>query len=107
MLEDLIVIHREVLKNIATQVRRYLYDKINWDTQAICILGDRGVGKTTLLCQHLMQEYETVERALYISADNINVTSYGLFKIAQKYISLGGKHYSSMRCINILTGQLK
>lgn len=91
MLEELIAIHREVMSTTALHVKRYLYHKINWSAQAICILGDRGVGKTTLMCQHLLQEFATVERALYISADNINVTARGLYKIAQEYFSEGGE----------------
>ncbi len=91
MLEELIAIHKEVMATTVTRVRRYLYDKIHWNAQAICILGDRGVGKTTLMCQRLLEEYKTVERALYISADNINVTTLGLFKIAQDFFSYGGE----------------
>lgn len=91
MLEDLFAIHREVMATTETAIKRYLYDKIHWDTKAICIMGDRGVGKTTLMCQRLLNEYKTVERALYISADNIVVASFGLFKIAQTYFSYGGE----------------
>src|SRR5690348_2962725 len=72
-------------------MKRYLYDKINWSAQSICILGDRGVGKTTLMCQHFLEKYQTVDRALYLSADNIHVTAHGLFKIAQHYFSYGGE----------------
>lgn len=91
MLDDLFEIHREVMATTQTSAKRYLYDKINWDAHAICIMGDRGVGKTTLMCQRLLKEYKTVERALYISADNIVVESLGLFKIAQNYFSYGGE----------------
>ncbi len=91
MLEELFAIHREVIAATTTKIRRYLYDLIHWDAQAICILGDRGVGKTTLMCQRLLEEYKTVERALYISADNINVAGRGLFKIAQEYFLYGGE----------------
>ena len=91
MLEELFAIHREVVATTATEIRRYLYNQIHWTAHAICIFGDRGVGKTTLMCQRLLEEYKTVERALYISADNINVAGRGLFKIAQEYFSYGGE----------------
>ena len=91
MLEELFAIHQEVMVHVATSFKRYLYDAINWDAQAVCIFGDRGVGKTTLMCQRLLEKYETVERALYISADNIHVAGIGLFKIAQSYFSSGGE----------------
>lgn len=91
VLEDLFAIHREVMATTATQVKRYLFDRIRWDNQAICILGDRGVGKTTLMCQRILGQKKSVEQALYLSADNIHVTAQGLFKIAQMYFSYGGE----------------
>lgn len=90
-LEDLIRIHREVMATIETKWKRYLYDQIDWDRQALCIVGDRGVGKTTLMCQYLLERYASVEEALYISADNIHVTAGGLFNIAESYFSSGGE----------------
>lgn len=91
MLEDLFHIQREVLSTTKKKVKRYLYDKINWNNQAICIVGDRGVGKTTLMCQHQLETYTTGDKALYISADNILVTSLGLFNIAKTHFSYGGE----------------
>jgi predicted AAA+ superfamily ATPase len=91
MLADIIAIHHEVMSTIEMTFKRYLYSQINWDAQAICIIGDRGVGKTTLMCQRLLEHFKTVERALYISADNVSVAGKGLFKIAQEYFSDGGE----------------
>ena len=91
MLDILSNIHNEVIKGTPTLNTRYLYNKINFAAKAICIYGDRGVGKTTLICQYLIAKYKSVDKALYISADNINVLSYGLFNIAQEYFALGGQ----------------
>ena len=91
MLEKLMQIHREVMSTCSVQIKRYLYHKIRWDAHALCILGDRGVGKTTLMCQRFLEEYKSVEKALYISADNVTVAGLGLFNIAQEYISNGGE----------------
>jgi len=91
MIEGLIRIHREVMAAIPLMSHRYLYDQINWSARAICIYGDRGVGKSTLIAQRLLEEYKTPDRALYISADNIMVASVGLFAIAQEYFSNGGE----------------
>ncbi len=91
MLNELINIHTYVLSTAENRIRRYLYDQINWQNQAICIVGTRGVGKTTLMLQHLLAEYQSVSEALYISADNIHVLASGLFDSAQNYFSQGGK----------------
>jgi uncharacterized protein len=91
MLEELFFIHKNVVKNIPEEFKRYLYDDINWNAKAICIFGSRGVGKTTLLLQHYLNEYNDVEKCLYISADNINVISNGLYKVAQEFFKYGGE----------------
>lgn len=91
MLGELISIHHEVMSTTALTFKRYLLEEIHWENQAICLLGDRGVGKTTLMVQRLLLAYQDVERALYISADNINVLGKGLFHIARTYFSEGGE----------------
>lgn len=91
MLEELVVVHQEVMATTPNLFKRYLYSKINWNASAICILGDRGVGKTTLMCQDLLERYQTPDKALYLSADNINVISLGLLSIAKYFFSYGGE----------------
>ena len=91
MLEELVQIHQEVMSSTQTTFSRYLFPKINWKARALCIVGDRGVGKTTLLCQDLLKRYHTPERALYISADHINVLSFGLLRIAKDFFAYGGE----------------
>lgn len=91
MLDELALIHQEVMATTPTAFRRYLYPKINWGAKGLCILGDRGVGKTTLLCQDFLERYRSPEKGLYISADHVSVVSYGLVNIAQSYFSYGGE----------------
>lgn len=91
MLEDLIQIHLEILSSVPLQMRRYLYGLINWKASGLCIVGDRGVGKTTMICQDLLERYKTVDRALYISADHVLVLSMGLVSIARDYFAAGGE----------------
>ncbi|HQN72759.1 MAG TPA: AAA family ATPase, partial [bacterium] len=63
----------------------------NWENQCICLSGPRGVGKTTLLIQHYLEKYGSPELCLYISGDNINVISNGLYNIAREHFKYGGK----------------
>lgn len=85
------MIHGEVMSALSTKNHRYIWEKINWNAKAICIYGDRGVGKTTLMCQYLLEHYKQVDHALYLSADNINVISNGLWNTVKTYFSHGGK----------------
>ena len=68
--------------------KRYLYKKIDFSSKMVGILGQRGVGKTTLIRQ-IAKDYDlTVENMLYISADNITKP---LSQIAIDFSALGGK----------------
>ena len=91
MLEDLIDLHLEIMSTVPLGMRRYLYAQIHWEAAGLCILGDRGVGKTTLLCQDLLERYKTPNRALYISADHVTVVSLGLVQIAKQFFAAGGE----------------
>ena len=68
--------------------KRYLYEQIDFESKMIGILGQRGVGKTTLIRQ-IAQNYEIESsKILYISADNI-IDS--LVDIAKEFSAYGGK----------------
>ena len=90
MLEELFFIHKSTVEDTPLDFKRYLDNQIDWDAQAVCIMGPRGVGKTTLLLQHYHEIYHNVEKCLYISADNVEVAALGLFPIAKEYFQYGG-----------------
>lgn len=91
MLQTLFDTHYFVMATATTDFKRYLFDHIDWNSQAICITGHRGVGKTTLMLQYCLSSHPNVESGLYLSADNIQVLGYGLFNIAKEYFSQGGE----------------
>lgn len=90
MLEELFFIHKNTVESTPLDFKRYLYDQIDWDSQAVCVMGPRGVGKTTLLLQHYHEVYHDMEKCLYVSADNVEVAAFGLFQIAKEYFQYGG-----------------
>jgi len=90
-MQQLKSMHERIIAQHKNSKERYLTNKIDWTFKAICIFGARGTGKTTLLVQRYKKAYKTSEKALYISADNIVVTSKGLLNIAQEYFALGGE----------------
>ena len=87
------LIHQsEILRDsVPTGFRRYLLDEIPWDDRLICIKGARGVGKTTLLLQHLALHLPDDGTALYISMDDLFFTDEGLLSFAKKFQLIGGK----------------
>ena len=61
-------------KLAATDLRfkRYLYGQINWDARLLGIKGARGVGKTTMLLQHIKETAgNSLDEVFYASLDNM------------------------------------
>lgn len=44
-----------LLKAASLKFKRYMHDAIEWQTKMLCLVGPRGVGKTTLMLQHIKQ----------------------------------------------------
>lgn len=66
-MDRLIQISEKKVKSFKQEFKRYLFDQIDWSQRLILILGHRGVGKTTLLFQH-MQELDA--SSIYLSLDD-------------------------------------
>ena len=75
---------------VSTKYVRYLHDEIEWKSRLIAILGARGVGKSTLVLQHI-KLYEDINTTLYVSADNIYFSAHSLLELANEFYNLGGK----------------
>ena len=89
-METLINDYRALLDRVDTTFVRYLHDKINWNSRLIAILGARGVGKTTLLLQHIKM-FDQPELSLYVLADDFYFSNHRLYELAQRFYQQGGK----------------
>jgi predicted AAA+ superfamily ATPase len=90
-MEELIALYKNLLTQTDTSFVRYLHDKINWNARMLGIVGSRGVGKTTLLLQHI-KLYLDAEKTIYADAGNIYFSENSLFNFAQTFYKNGGKH---------------
>ncbi len=72
-------------KLAATDLRfkRYLYNQINWDVRLLGIKGARGVGKTTLLLQHIKETFANLDEVLYVSLDNMWFNTHSLEELVE------------------------
>ena len=70
---------------------RGFHQKINWNSRLVCIMGQKGVGKSTLILQHI-KKYDNLDETLYVSADNIYFAGHTLYELATNFYSQGGKH---------------
>lgn len=72
--------HRKIAK-VDLRFKRYLYSQINWKARIISIKGARGVGKTTMLIQHILENYEDIDQTLYASLDNLWFATHSLMDL--------------------------
>ena len=70
---------------------RSFHESINWDNRLIGLLGPKGVGKSTLLLQHIKKTPATDE-ALYVQADDFYMTTHRLYDLAYSFFAQGGKY---------------
>ena len=66
-------------------------DQINWDVRILGILGQKGVGKSTLILQHIKRQ-GNVDKSLYIVADDIYFSAHTLLETARYFFARGGKY---------------
>lgn len=72
--------HRKIAK-IDLRFKRYLYEQINWNARIISIKGARGVGKTTMLLQHILENFDDIDKTLYASLDDLWFVTHSLIDL--------------------------
>ena len=87
-METLTTHFKKLLRETDTGFNRYLYSDINWRNRIIGIKGPRGVGKTTLMLQHIKQEMNP-DDVLYVNADDIYFSSHRLLDLAGLLVQRG------------------
>ncbi len=72
--------HRKIAK-VSLKFKRYLYNNIHWNSRIIGIKGARGVGKTTMLLQHIVENYQDIDKTLYASLDDLWFSTHSLLDL--------------------------
>ncbi|MEI6241990.1 MAG: AAA family ATPase [Chlamydiota bacterium] len=94
MFDELRKLSQHFLSIKNSPYKRYLLRSTDFTNRMSLIVGQRGVGKTTLLVQILLDKVSHDffdERILYIQADHFKLASTPLYEIAEKFSTLGGK----------------
>jgi hypothetical protein len=71
-------------------IRETYMQRLVSSNRLVGIIGQRGVGKTTLLLQYLKEHFK-VHEYLYFSADDVYIADTKLYDIADEFSRLGGK----------------
>ena len=90
-MEQLYEFFNRKLKSTPTDFLRYKYDRIKWDGRALGIVGPRGVGKSTMILQHIKLNLDVTD-TLYVSADHLYFSEHSLVDLADYFVKMGGKH---------------
>ncbi|HPF94476.1 MAG TPA: AAA family ATPase, partial [Tenuifilaceae bacterium] len=80
-----------LLQNTKTDFKRYLYEKVSWDSRMTGIIGARGVGKTTMVLQFIKENLDS-KRALYVSADDMYFSENKLIDLADDFYKNAGEY---------------
>lgn len=91
-MEHLQAQHLRLLSHVSMRYKRSLIHEINWNSRLIGIRGARGVGKTTMLLQHLKETYgSNPSVAMYASMDHLFFTRHSLLELAEEFYKQGGQ----------------
>jgi len=94
MIEQLIRLHRTILNSQHHLFKRYFLTKHSLENRFSIIIGQRGVGKTTMLLQYLSGFVHgdiTSRKALYVPVDHFSVVGNSLYEIAEEFVNYGGE----------------
>jgi len=81
----------KLLKETDTGFFRYIYAEVNWKSRMIGLTGPRGVGKTTLVLQHIKKNLNPAE-TLYVTAEDFYFADNKLIDLADAFVKRGGKY---------------
>ena len=81
---------QEQLDLTSLDFKRYLYNQMDWNKRLQCLTGGRGVGKSTMVKQHIIETPD--EYSLYVSADHSYFTTHTLIELADDFVKEGGEH---------------
>ena len=93
MLDNLFQLSQTFIKNYHKEYVRYFLKTENLSNRFSIISGQRGIGKTTVIIQYILQQYKDIytDKVLYIQADHFLLGNLSLYEIADEFVKMGGE----------------
>ena len=66
-------------------------NRVDWNNRVVGLKGSRGVGKTTLLFQHIKKNFKPTHKVLYASLDHFWFAENRLYHLADSFYKKGGE----------------
>ena len=92
-MDDLFRLSQTQLAVFDRPYKRYFLHAHNLNRRLGIILGQRGIGKTTAMVQHLLDvagQDRLSQKVLYVQADHFLVGARSLYEISERFVDLGG-----------------
>ena len=89
--DSLVAYQNGQLQRVPKAFHRYMYDRLPWEGRMVGLVGPRGVGKSTLLLQHIAESNDR-EQSLYVSADSLYLATHTLVGLTDSFVRYGGTH---------------
>ncbi|WP_192484627.1 MULTISPECIES: ATP-binding protein [Cysteiniphilum] len=94
MIDFLWQTHHRLVGNVQTKYKRFIYPQLDSASRLVGIIGARGVGKTTLLLQHIRLNESLHKNSFYFSADNLYFNENTLLSVIdQSYHQANIRHF--------------
>lgn len=90
-MEALFKVSDHLISKVDTRFVRYAAANINWQNRLIGLTGPRGVGKTTLVLQHMRLHLDR-QKSLYVTAEDFYFARHRLTDLAEQFVKAGGRH---------------
>jgi len=92
-MEKLFQLQDRLLNRTPMQIIRECAKSINWNAQLLSIRGPKGVGKSTMILQHIRLTFPRGDRSyLYCKLDSGYFANHTLSELVEQFSMNGGKH---------------
>ena len=81
----------QILAKETPTYKRWLFDKIDFNSKLIGIKGPRGSGKSTMLLQYAKMKKLPSSKVLFINCDHPAMVGTSLYDVAENFYARGGK----------------
>lgn len=94
MIDELFRLSQNFIRIKNKEYVRYFLKTNPLESRFSIVVGHRGVGKTTMIIQHILSSYKNdifTDKALYIQADHFLISGQSLYEIAEQFYNIGGE----------------
>jgi len=96
MIDKLRAISRNYLKTYNRKYKRFVFEKNDFKGRLYLLIGQRGVGKTTIMIQFLLNKVDTdylSDEILYVPMDHIYTENMTMYEIVKEFVKYGVKYF--------------